>query len=412
MMRYLCLILVLLFASSVYAADLHVGASATGNESGSDADNLCALTYANTNLSAGETAYLYDTQGTYTSQTISPTNSGSQESVITYKNADGNTPVLDDTGETIGAPLGYGVYLDGDDYIVIDGITIQNQEVAVAIYNGSDHIEIKNCTIHDALYTPGGTEIWHLVRINDNGGSACTNNWIHDNTIYNGGFISGSGCGDEGGIIQVGADDDDTASNNNTIEDNILYHGGHNVVVTFTKNNVIRNNVVHNEGWMSDDNPNCNPDKDPWDGTGKWGSLNIVINDGSNVSPLCNLIEGNRVGHAGSPPDDDGAEGITFTGTGIIIRYNKVFNNGCKSIYAKQITDGDSDNNRIFNNSLYRIGYAEAIGADFNNCSAMYFSENSDNNVLKTILSMMFTQMLTSLMGLTATPCPITGCTV
>ncbi|MFH1787488.1 MAG: hypothetical protein ABH811_01725, partial [archaeon] len=335
--------------------------SPTGTATWSSCTNIntpCSLDTANSNAKAGDVVNLRG--GIYAGQSIMPVNSGTASNKIIYKSYNSESVVLDDTGEVIGAPYGLGVLLERVDYIVIDGITIQNQERPVSIYHGASHNEIKNCIIKEAIYNIGGAGSARLINIldgqGDDGGS--NHNWIHHNIMYKSGHIGGTGCEDYGGVVGVGAYNSDYISNYNTIENNILYHGGHYVVQTNTQYNIVRNNIIHNEGFMNDDNPNCNPKTTSWHESGYWGNRVMAINDGYNRSMINNLIENNRVGHGSNPPDGGGANGIVLTGAGNIVRHNYIFDSGQHGVYFKQITNGDSDNNRVYSNTLYHTGYS------------------------------------------------------
>lgn len=76
------------------AANYYVGASATGNKSGSDINNLMSLSSVNANLQPGDTAYLLDSQGDYTT-TIEPARSGTAENKrISYVAYSGHKPTI------------------------------------------------------------------------------------------------------------------------------------------------------------------------------------------------------------------------------------------------------------------------------------------------------------------------------
>lgn len=48
-----------------------------------------------------------------------------------------------------------------------------------------------------------------------------------------------------------------------------------------------------------------------------------------------NLLEGNRIGHSGISPDDDGSFGIETPGSHLIVRYNSIYNTAGSGIYLK-----------------------------------------------------------------------------
>ncbi|GAG18927.1 unnamed protein product, partial [marine sediment metagenome] len=132
------------------------------------------------------------------------------------------------------------IFLDGKDYIKIDGFDFVEVGQGFILQDGADYNEITNCLFEnlnsDFYYT--------LNRIWDSGGVAVsTYNWIHNCTFANSGTVywDGSGCDDRGDVLRVGNDPPD-ASSYNLIEDNVWYGGGHSLLYVATQNNTIRNN--------------------------------------------------------------------------------------------------------------------------------------------------------------------------
>jgi hypothetical protein len=74
------------------------------------------------------------------------------------------------------------------------------------------------------------------------------------------------------------------------------------------------------------------------------------------------LFEGNRSGHAGVNPNNDGADGLSLAAPKNIIRYNSFYNNMNVGILFKYgaahyPTIGGGDNNKVYNNTFYNNGY-------------------------------------------------------
>jgi hypothetical protein len=310
----------------------------------------CSLATANSNASAGDVINLR--AGTYGTG-IAPSNSGTSGNVITYQAYPGETPTITTTNSI-------SINLDGNDYIKVDGITVIDSRHWVFIQGGSDYNEIVNGTFH-GKGVDIGDKGFMLRQI---GGPYNTHNWIHNNTMYDSGYVNSS-CDDSSGVMNIGGASGDFQSNYNTIENNILYSGGHHILETFTEYNVIRNNVFHNESWMTD--PGCEGQPDSktnnyqTDTNGKYGNRNIQIYDGNGRSGVFNLIEGNRIGHAGIPPDDNGAHNLVITSPKNIIRYNFIFKASSDGLYFKQGSGADSDNNRAYNNTIYYSGYGQPL---------------------------------------------------
>jgi len=354
------LLSITLFAANPYwvsSTGAETWENAQSAEALSGAD-CCTLSTANSSADAGDTVNLR--AGTYNTR-IEPSNSGSEGSVITFQAYNSEGVVITGTPSGAGA-----IYLNNVDYIKIDGIEVADVYRLVEITNGSNYNELASCTLH------GGSDDANTgVLIRTLGGAANTNNWIHDCTIYEAGYVSVT-CGDTSNLFKIGTYNNDYTSNNNTIEDCVLYWGGHHVLETYTQNNVIRNNVFHNECWMETEYECAGACTNE-----KFGNRNIQIYDGNSTSAMRNLIENNRIGDAGLPPDGNGANNLVITSPENIVRFNTIFNAGEKNIFLKQGTGADSENNRIYNNTCYRT-LGERPSA-----YSMFFSSASDNNVVK-----------------------------
>ncbi len=316
--------------------------SPTGTASWSDCQNIatpCSLSTANVNLDAGDTVYLRG--GTYNTR-IAPTNSGTSSSnKIIYKNYNNENVEITNAGN-----WNYGILLDGNDYIKIDGITFNNLYGWANIRNGADYNEIANCNFTD---DDGGTASFHLWG-QCSGGSpfTCysTNNWIHNNTFSRNGQVTAT-CDDGGGTFYIGVIYKDNGSNYNTLEDNVFYSGGHHLLETNTKKNIIRNNVFHNEGWMT--NPgNCAWGPSPRNG--KYGNRGIQIYDGLDSGNMHNVIESNRIGHAAFAPDGGMDGNMVLASRTNLLRYNFIFHSETWGIYFKSAAGpsaGDRKSTRL-----------------------------------------------------------------
>jgi len=321
--------------------------------------DCCTLATANANADAGDTIYLR--AGTYNTR-IEPSNSGSSGNVITYEAYNDESVIITNTPNDEGA-----IHLNGNDYIKIDGVEVANVYRLVELEGGACYNEITDCVLH------GGSDVANSgILIRDSGGTPNTHNWIHGCTIYEAGYVAEGTCEDSSNLFKIGAYGADYVSNYNTIENNTLYWGGHHVLETYTKYNVIKNNIFHNEAWMSDPSECADPAPN-----GKFGNRNIQIYDGNSQDGLYNLVEENRIGHAGEPPDGNGADNLTFTAPKNIARFNYCYNAGEKNIFLKQGTGADGENNRIYNNTCYITTGARDLSY------SMYFSDASDNNVVK-----------------------------
>ncbi len=363
------------FTASTFAEDYWVSPNGTSSWNAANsatplAGTLAAsLATANENASAGDTIHLRG--GVYTSVGIIPANSGTASQRITWQPYDNETVVI--RLETSGsAPYSYGIFLSAVSYHTITGIEIDGADRLVHIYDGASYNEISHSVIHGGA-APGSNGVIIRDTGADDGGSKY--NWIHNCIIYDAGYINETSCQDEGRLFDIGSDADDGISDYNTIENNELYWGGHFVFRTHTRYNVIRNNIVHNEAWLEDDSPFCDPSEPPAE-NGKWGNRCINIFSDQGFDHMYNLVEGNTISNASAPPDGGGADGLTLTSPSNIVRYNQIFNSAQRNIFFKQSNGGDSDNNHVYNNTCYKTT------GERQNSYGLFLHSDSDFNVI------------------------------
>ncbi len=322
-----------------------------------DINTPCSLATANTNAIAGETVYLRG--GTYNTK-INPTNSGTSGNVITYQAYTTETPIITPSGQ-----WDIAITLTGDDYIKIDGLTIQDAYGWASIRAGSDYNEIVNCTFtdEDGIAASKSFKVWGQCP----GGSpyTCpsTNNWIHNNTFSRMGWVDAVDCQDIGGIMNIGTITvGDSTSNYNTIEDNVMYAGGHHILEINSKYNAVRNNVMHNEGWMTDPG-NC--DWGPSPRNGKYGNRNIQLFNQDSADRQFTLLENNRFGHAAFASDGGMDGNIVIASRANIVRYNYAYHSETIGIYFKNGSGpADAVDNRVYNNTVYSSGQDSQIYPD------------------------------------------------
>lgn len=302
----------------------------------------CSLKVACASANPGDEIILKG--GIYNTPLI-PLKDGTYSDRIKYKAAVGEVPLFTNTSKDYWY-YSYGVYLRGRKYITVDGIRVVPPiQRPLMITHGSSFNEIKNCR----FFGPGAIQFWDGDIV---GGVPVTNNWIHDNVFAKLGQVSPE-CDDWGGV-QLGVPSYDNHSNYNTIENNTFYSGGHHNLETFTKYNVVRNNYFHHEGSMSPPpNKTCNYGPDF---NNLYGNRNISIYDGLNQDGMFNLFEGNRFGHAGPPPDDDGGDGFTIAAPKNIVRYNLIYNSQNNGVLFKTGYNSFADNNRFYNNTIFKSG--------------------------------------------------------
>lgn len=302
----------LVYASQVYAADYYV--SQNGSGSTCSEGTPCALSYANSNASAGDDVYLMDDDGNFTSQ-INPSNSGSDGSPITYQAYTDDTPII-----TYSASA-YQAYINAVSYIAIDGITFSGGTGRqIRFYGAATHGEVKNCTF-------GGADeesIWV--------GSSATYTHIHDNT-----FNAQSEATSE----STEWDNIGIYSNYNRVIDNVSTDGGgHGFVHVdyYSAYNVIRGNIVTmTDYWESATYPD-KANMDIFIGIVRSSFIlaenNIWIQDTDNLNGSGVVGQINRV-------------------TNYIYRKNQHWNlRGYTHIYSTG-TGYDNEKNRYYHNSYF-----------------------------------------------------------
>jgi hypothetical protein len=145
-----------------------------------------------------------------------------------------------------------------------------------------------------------------------------------------------------------------------------MAYSGHAVFENYGIYTIVRNNISHNEPWYPQNPGPCDP-KNPAVYTnsnynGLYSHRNWQITDTFGRDKSFNLYEGNRIGHAGINPNNDGATNLTIAAPGNIVRYNALYNamhNNMKTKYGEnygwQASGGCR--NKIYNNTLYVSGY-------------------------------------------------------
>lgn len=315
----------------------------------------CSLSTANAHASAGDTVYLRG--GTYSSG-INPSHSGSDGNVIAFRAYGDETPTITVAGERA-------IKLQARSYIKVDAVDSYESGGFFFIGYGACYNEITNCSFDKSSG-------WYSVGLISNTttagaiGDGSNHNWLHGNVFSRHGKVTT--CSDSG-TVRISAGKADPSAYN-TFEDNVFFYGGHDNLDVGGRYNVVRNNVFHNEeAYYADHTRSCTNTPD----SGYFGNRNIILtNYGDGVGTAQHtLIEGNRTGHAGAPPDDDGAMGIENAGAHTIVRYNDIFGNGASGYYSKMqggyassVKSGSRA--RVYNNSIYSNGFGDpSLGSQY-----------------------------------------------
>lgn len=294
------------------------------------------------------------------------TSSPDQFYVVVSSNADAplGTWYVDDVRMNVYMPS---IYLNGKSHIVVQGVHIGEVLRGFELQNGADYNEISHCSFTDM-------NIYSTNIIWDGNGSPSRYNWIHNSIFYKSGYVvRGAGgptvADDIQTLLRIGNDTSTDSSGFNLIENNYFYHGGHDIAIIATKFNTFRNNRLHNEGWMLNHEGPSASAAGGYNNPNYFGNRCLLIENPGNNGGY-NLVEGNRIGYSGTPPDDDGASGIENPADGNIVRYNFLFKNGASGFYFKAqpgITNVDvmPDNNVVYNNTIYKNGGGYDISESF-----------------------------------------------
>ena len=323
---------------------------AARSETPLDGSACCSLATANANTAPGDIVYLRG--GTYGTG-IKPSKSGVQGNIITFAAFPGETPMI--TARSARA-----VTIIGKNYIKVDGIHSYESGAFFLISRGSCNNEITNCVFDKSSgwYSLG---LICNIEIADPAYPGSNNNWIHGNVFSRYGWI-GAATSSDNGTVRINAGHDDPSSHN-TFEDNVFSHGGHDCIDVGGMYNVVKNNVFHNDetyfAVLSSGSKNL-------PASGYFGNRNVhVTNYGNGVGTANHtLIEGNRIGYAGTPPDDDGSNGIENAGYHTVARFNDMYGNGCAGYYGKMMKTYNSAVRsgslaRVYNNTIYANGFGD-----------------------------------------------------
>ncbi len=208
--------ILLVFSSMATAKDYYVGASASGDGSGRDINNLTTLSNVNAVLAPGERAFLRG--GTYVDQFIKPVNSGTQGNPITYEPYSGEKPEF--RGSKNGA-ISVLVDLTDRSYITVDGISADGEK----IYKDS-HIDTwvsfvnsNYCTVKNSTFFR--SKGWNAVTFDRASYNKFINNVVDTNGMWD--AYAWRGVHDDSGdafAIKNG-------SNYNLIEGSVFRRSGH-----------------------------------------------------------------------------------------------------------------------------------------------------------------------------------------
>ncbi len=310
------------------------------------------ITKANQTLKAGDAVYIK--AGTYSTY-IAPAYSGTSGKRITYRNY-ANDLVTISGGS-------YAIYLNGKNYITVQGIHATHCAHFLSLINGANHNIIAYCNF-DQQNPPD----WDASVINANS----QYNWIHHCQFSKGGECTAEGS-DDGSVLDIGIERSLTdLTRYNLIEDCVFFYGGHHVVGLYGRYNTFRNNYLHNEAWSR-----------------SRGNRNLYLNGRDGVTGY-NIIEGNRFGYAARPCDDYTVGNVAMSTPYNIFRYNKLYHHNAYGIGTYSYSGYSNGSfNRIYNNTILNSGYniypSYHYGSE--DAAVTFLASSNTGNVLKNNLT-------------------------
>jgi len=350
----------------------------------------CSLATACAHAKAGDTVCLRG--GTYSfaesyGVAMPIANSGEAGTPIrwlTFKNAPGETP---DMQGTDGVRM-WGLLFEGNSYVCVDGIQFSHFSDSAMIDNASHHIEVKNCVFHDgggfcmAESVKSDQQFMPPTKVDTVYTGYVSQIWIHHNIfsrLAKGGRISGWGgtnhVSEGGDAVRIGypkgtgrGRPGETEGKNHhiTIEDNLIEYAGHACMDHYGTELVVKNNVIHNEPWYPENNmgitvnfPATNYVNAAYNGL--YSHRCYQSSDDFHRESTHTLIEGNRLGHAGVNPNNDGPDNMDLASPKNIFRFNSMYNAMNKGLMFKYSAQGNGGSggvsNRVYNNTIYHNGW-------------------------------------------------------
>jgi hypothetical protein len=396
MKKIVVLILFTLIFSSVSFAGTHY-VSPTGSATWANSTDIatpCSLITARSNVVAGDIVNLRG--GTYSSGLHVMSKNGVVGNPITFQAYTGETPVINNTTTAYWSGRYHSLLLYNSKYIKISGITFQRAAgtyLFQAVY-GSKYNEIADC-IFDGSNVGNTVNMWCGNSSGCTTTQAATHNWIHGCTFKN--FmsfaVSGTTVTGENMGFQLGTVAYDNISNYNTFENNTFYVNGHHNMEVFSKYNVFRNNFFHQAPGIA--NPNGYTIPYAADSNGRWGHRLFQLYDGLSQDGMFDLLEGNRFGPAMQPPENDGGDGLTICSPKNIIRYNEMYNSQNNGVLFKIGTGSYSNNNRFYNNTVYRNGRYYSGSGQWQGYDVRWYVSEDKNKTVSTIVGVSGTVTVT-----------------
>lgn len=218
----------------------------------------CSISTANANAISGDTVYIRGGKYLFTTPAINPSNSGAcpnspctagvgasrivfsayAEETVIFQQADPARPTI-------------GIHLTNKSWIKITGITFHNfTHYRGFIYGGASYNEVSYCQFTaDGAYQAMPASAF-IIGSSDSLTSS-RHNWIHHN--YFSTVRATDPCSEATDLVRIGNSMGSpySSDNNTTFESNYVEYGGHATLSTDSKDNVVVNNIFHNEPFIS-----------------------------------------------------------------------------------------------------------------------------------------------------------------
>ncbi|MBN1940760.1 MAG: right-handed parallel beta-helix repeat-containing protein [Candidatus Diapherotrites archaeon] len=328
MKKIFLLVFLLALLPFCYATDYYVaktGCSDSG--SGTLATPFCTLAKAASEADTpGDTVYIK--AGTY-NEPIRITHSGSAGNPITFKNYANDSPIIENASSydsTVGESYGP-IWLDHVDYILIEGLTIQNclgfARALDSHYNTIRNNNFLHATVSDRASKRGGL---YFAYSNYN---KILNNLIVDGT-------------DSLSLIN---------SHHNLVQGNSFNDAGHDPWTIKCGNyNIVRGNYIHNDLQKGGGVCDCDSDVMNWHGNGEFRTSSSNYD-----ATKHNLIEKNVFAKTALRDNYSAENGIQYAGQDGILR-NNIFYDIRGSSIGFALYGGEASynyGNRTYNNVFY-----------------------------------------------------------
>jgi len=311
-----------------------------------NAASACSLVAANNNAAAGDTIYLRGGIYRQTSSSrcennyncgIAPRNRGTANARITFMGYPGETPVITaDTG--LVSSKGITIFGTGPGvgtYIRVSGITFRNLYLWASLSNYANHNEIDRCIFYSDTGQDFGGAAGLSISSMCSGGTSWVcyskHNWIHHNTFSKAHEYGDQACHEGADLIRIGSAYSSSSDNQstteqcdyNTVEYNRIAYAGHALMDTYGGYNVVRGNIMHNEGWITDySGGKCTFPPMP---NGKYGHRGLQTTEDYARPRQYVLVEGNRFGFSSANPNNPGDANYVIASPATIVRFNYSF---------------------------------------------------------------------------------------